>query len=282
MTEHVPGCNGEAGAASEARATDPFAPLYQCPEPPGLSFAHERIFAPVSYPLVRRLSIVPIVHSEALAMAAWFPVCWRAQGGEFHLSVLRSLLPDAEDSQPTGSPRSPASLPLALRCYPVAITPGLGHGGPMMVERGLADQPTDAGAPLFLANGKPSRGLTQRYRSAMIARHAAVTTAAMTAELALAGAFRPWAISLEVQPGRRLCVPDLWHVPADGLGDAALQGLLGRHGVDAAVLLSAHRLSLFRVGTLLRAARRALAQEAPPRSSAMAVPGAAVAIEERP
>jgi hypothetical protein len=274
MTEHPQTGDGEAGAYSDARGTEPFARLYECPEALDLSFAHERIFAPVSYPIVRRLSIVPIVHSEALAMAAWFPVCWRAHAGEFHLSALRSLLPDAEGSQPPGSPRLPASLPLALRSYPVAITPGLGHGGAMLVERSLADQPTDAGAPLFLANGKPSRGLIHRYRSAMIARHAAVATAAITADLALAGAFRPWTLSLEVQPGRRLSVPDLWHVPAEGLEDAALQGLLGRHGVDAAVLLSAHRLSLFRVGTLLKAARRALAAEARPRASGAASGGA--------
>jgi hypothetical protein len=234
---------------------DRFAVLYDNPEKLSASFAHERIYAPQSYALVRELQIVPAVHVEALAMAAWFPVCWRQAPPGPELVILRSLASIADGLQPRGAPRQPASLPLALRSYPVAIHADLGQRGAIMVERAIADQPTDLGAPLALSDGRPSRGLQNRYRTALIARQAAEATAAMTAALAEAGAFQPWPLCFATSAGE-VAVDGLLHASGEVLDGPQGRALLQRFGVDIAVLLSAHRLSLFRIGELRAAYER--------------------------
>jgi hypothetical protein len=234
---------------------DRFSGLYARPERLSAGFAHERIYAPPSYAVVRELQIVPAVHVEALAMAAWFPVCWRRGSDGPELVVLRSLAENADGRQPRGSPRQPASLPLALRCYPVAIHPDLGQRGAVMVERAIADKPTDLGAPLALPDGRPSRGLQNRYRAALIASHAAEATAAMTAELEKANAFQPWDLSFATAAGQA-DVHGLLHASGDVLDGPHGRALLQRFGVDIAALLAAHRLSLFRIGELKAAFER--------------------------
>lgn len=231
--------------------------LYEAPARLEMSFAHERLFAPQAYPVPRRAQRVPIVHVEALAMAAWFPVCWERRRNGPRLCVLRSLLKDAERAQPAGSPRNPASLPLALRSYPVAITPELGAGGAILVDRVVADRPGDVGAPFIMADGKPSRGLLHRYRTAMIVRHAAARADEITRALAEADAFRTWSLVFELGPRTTIAINDLLYVPPEAMEDGAVRDLLARFGMEAAVLLSAHRMSLFRINALLQAARKA-------------------------
>jgi hypothetical protein len=234
---------------------DRFAALYDRTERLAASFAHERIYAPPSYALVRELQIVPAVHVEALAMAAWFPVCWRSAASGPELCILRSLAENADGAQPPGSPRNPASLPLALRSYPVAIHDDLGRNGAIIVEHAIADRPTDAGAPLALSDGRPSRGLRNRFRTALIARHAAETTGAMTDALAEAGAFQPWPLRFPTAAGE-VWIDGLMHVPGDILDGPSGRPLLARFGIEFAALLAAHRLSLFRVAELRLAYER--------------------------
>jgi hypothetical protein len=240
---------------------DRFERLYQEPERLSVAFAHERIFAPPAYPLVRRLQVAPLVHIEALAMAAWFPVCWRSGPGLPELVALRSLAEDAEVGQPPGSPRQPASLPMALRAYPVAVTRQLGDGGAIIVERAVADAPGDQGAPLAMPDGKPSRALAQRYRTALVARHAAAATDAMTAALHEADAFRPWPLRFPLAGGF-LEVEGMLHAPAEAIPVQKGKELLARFGVDLSVLLTAHRISLFRIADLLGAAEKAARADA--------------------
>jgi hypothetical protein len=234
---------------------DRFAALYDNPEKLSAGFAHERIYAPQSYALVRELQIVPAVHVEALAMAAWFPVCWRHGPHGPELVILRSLSPVADGLQPRGAPRQPASLPLALRSYPVAIHADLGQRGAIMVERAIADQPTDMGAPMALPDGRPSRGLQNRYRTALIARQAAEATSAMTRALDEVGAFQSWPLCFATSAGE-VAVDGLLHASGEVLDGPHGRALLQRFGVDIAVLLSAHRLSLFRIGELRAAYER--------------------------
>lgn len=231
--------------------------LYEAPRRLEMSFAHERLFAPQAYPIPRRAQRVPIVHVEALAMAAWFPVCWERSRSGPRLCVLRSLLSDAEMAQPPGSPRNPASLPLALRSYPVAITPQLGADGAILIDRAVADRPGDVGAPFIMGDGKPSRGLLHRYRTAMVVRHAAPRTREITLALAEADAFRAWPLVFELGPRTTIAINDLLHVRPEAMEDGAVRDLLARFGMEAAVLLSAHRMSLFRINALLKAARMA-------------------------
>src|SRR6185369_2199867 len=94
--------------------------LYENYRPLELSDGDKRIFAPIAYPQVRRAQLVPIVHIEALNLAAWFPICWQIKETSAVLVVLRSLLRDGS-RQPSGSPELPASLPLALRAYPFVV-----------------------------------------------------------------------------------------------------------------------------------------------------------------
>ncbi|MGL4239873.1 MAG: SapC family protein [Beijerinckiaceae bacterium] len=234
---------------------DRFASLYDRPEPLAASFAHERIYAPPSYALVREAQVVPAVHVEALAMAAWFPVCWRRGEARHELVILRSLSEGAQGAQPPGSPSVPASLPLVLRSYPVAIHPRLGDNGAVMVERAVADHPTDAGAPMALADGRPSRGLLNRFRSALIARHAAALTDAMTEALMAIDAFRDWSLDLPTAAGR-VSLEGFLHVPGEALDGEDGRRLVARFGIDIVALLAAHRLSLFRIGDLRLAFER--------------------------
>lgn len=233
-----------------------FSSLYDAPSRLDGSCAHHRIFAQTAYARVRSEPIVPIVHLEALAMAAWFPVCWQRRPSGLIPVVLRSLL-DTGDGQPPGAGRAAGALPMALRSYPVMIAPDLGVDGRVYVDLAVADRPSDAGAPLLMPDGRPSRGLLQRYRAALVARHAIDDTAAMTETLDRHGFFEPWTLDFDLGGAERLFVPDLFVLRLDAVEATAMRRVLMEFGVDAATLVTAHRISLFRIGILLKAARAA-------------------------
>src|SRR5919106_4229175 len=95
--------------------------LYESPRRLTSKWGHCRIFAPEAYELVRTLQLVPIIHAEALSLAAYFPIVWHVRNGETVLCVLRSLLAGG-----LGHPVKPThvggGLPLALRGFPVIAT----------------------------------------------------------------------------------------------------------------------------------------------------------------
>lgn len=239
--------------------------LYEAPRRLVSAMASERLYAPEAYPLVRSLQRVPIVHAEALGMAAWFPVCWERKGSALRLCVLRSLIANAEGHQPAGSPVRPDSLPLALRAYPITATSGVGEDGLVLVDHVIPDQPTDAGAPLLLPNGKPSRGLLMRYRAALIAAQAVERTVAITEALVETGVFRPWALVFAIDERTTIAINDLLYLDLDQIDFSQLRALIAAFGSDLTTLLTAHRLSLFRINALIAVARKANRPgEAPP------------------
>jgi hypothetical protein len=235
--------------------------LYERPSQLEPEWAHERIFAQIAYAPVLARQSVPIVHLEALAMAAWFPVCWLKHGDSFQLSVLRSLLPDGS-GQPVGSPRTIASLPLLLRSYPVVVCDDLGKEGRLWIDKVIADNPTDGGAPMVKSDGRPSRGLMLRYRSALVARQAFPVTEQISAGLALLEAFEPWPLAFPLGHGVEAEIQNAYVVRPDLLETPRVRALLRVFGIEAGILLTAHRLSLFRIGQLIRSAKAAVTQRA--------------------
>lgn len=244
--------------------------LYETPRRLTSAWGHCRIFAPEAYRRVRTQQLVPIVYTEALALAPHFPICWHVLNGEANLCVLRSLLGNG-----LGHPIKPTyasgALPLALRAFPVAVT-SPDEADEIWIDDVMADQPTDIGAPILMANGRLSRGAALRVQTALAFRRALDITRQFTDGLASRRLLEPWPLDFELDPdGRRVRIDDLMVVRSSALGSPETIQYLQELGVDAAMFLTAHRTSLFRTPPLLNAARAALAREAlPPESGAAA------------
>ena len=73
-----------------------------------------RIYAPLAYAPVRNAAVVPIVHSECLTLASWFPLVWQRRQATVEFVAIRALLND-QRAQP---PAARALLPLLLHAYP--------------------------------------------------------------------------------------------------------------------------------------------------------------------
>jgi hypothetical protein len=244
--------------------------LYENPRRLTSSWGHCRIFAPEAYRRVRTQRLVPIVCTEALTLAPHFPICWCARNGETSLCALRSLLDDG-----LGHPSKPTyaggALPLALRAFPVAVT-SPDAADEIWIDDVVADQPTDIGAPLLMANGHLSRGAALRVQAAIALRRALDITQQFTDGLASRRLLESWPLDFELAPdGSRVRIDDLMVVRSSALGSPEVVQYLQEFGVDAAMFLTAHRTSLFRTSILLQAARAAVAREAlPPESGAAA------------
>jgi len=65
---------------------------YENPIPITPALTHRRIYSPLAYPLVRTTQVVDVVISEALRLAALFPVAWQRRGGAIDLVAGRSPL----------------------------------------------------------------------------------------------------------------------------------------------------------------------------------------------
>ncbi len=230
--------------------------LHDCPRRLTSGWGHSRIFAPEAYERVRNRQLVPIVHGEALTLAAWFPICWQMRSDDRPvLCVLRSLLPDG-----TGHPVRPSNasgaLPAALRAFPVILTRAADAAPEIWVDDVMADQPTDVGAPLLMSDGRLSRGAAQRVHTVMMLRQSIDRTESLTGSLHSEGLLEPWPLDFEVGPaGQRARFDDLLVMRGAALASTATIQLLRTFGVDAATFLTAHRISLFRIAVLIQAAR---------------------------
>ncbi len=236
--------------------------LYALPTPIRTDWGHHRIFAQQAYRTVREAPFVPIVMAEALDLARWFPLCWVLDaGGEPVLAAFRSLLAEGG-----GIPAGEEALPLALQAFPFVV-PGQDamESRTIAVDAGLADRPTDIGAPILGEDGRFTRAARARARTAVHVGHCLAATRSVSRNLHEQGLLKPWAVDLEIGEGRRAAFDNLLIVDTDRLDDPALHGLMAEAGIEAALLVSAHRLSLFRMNALLMAARRDLrrALEAP-------------------
>jgi hypothetical protein len=230
--------------------------FYRNIEPLGAEHGSRRIYSPISYAAVRERQIVPIVHIEALALAAWFPICWQSNSGRPELVALRSLRPDGS-AQPPGSPENMSSLPLMLRAFPFAVLTSQEDvaAGARYFEDATADRPTDIGAAILLPDGRPSRGAQMRLRSVQAYVEARQLTDDMTDALASLDLFEPWPLDFKVDD-EQLRVDDMLIVRQAAFGQPPIQQFLKQFGPAGALLLGAHRISLFRAGNLVQAAQQ--------------------------
>ena len=216
---------------------------------------HMRIFAPISYATVRRAQLVPLVHSEAFTVASWFPICWQIKADQPVLVALRTLKADGS-SQPAGSPGFPASLPLALRAYPfvVGLNKPIEDPQHVLIDDTIPDEPSNVGAPILTPDGSFGSGATLKLNAVTAFNEALAFTQILGEELALQNLLEPWPLHFQIGQAS-ISVGDLFIVRQSEFGGLALYRFIKNLGVEAASLLGAHRLSLFRAGALLQAAK---------------------------
>ena len=230
--------------------------FYKNITPLGSAHGGKRIYAPVSYAAVRELQLVPIVHIEALALAAWFPICWQSSATRPELVVLRSLREDGS-CQPAGSPENVGSLPLVLRAFPFAVASPEPNADPneCHFDDTVADRPTDIGAPILLPDGRPGRGAQMRLRAVQAYVEARDLTDEMTDALATNDLFEPWPLDFKVAD-EQLRIDGMLIVRQTAFGQPPIQQFLVQFGAAGALFLGAHRISLFRAGNLVQAAHQ--------------------------
>lgn len=221
-----------------------------------------RIFSPFGYRLVRECQIAPVVHSEAMRLAIWFPVVWQKDGPSYRLVVLRSLLRDGRGITEDAA-RNLESLPHLLFAFPLAVRNP--HGDPAATKLGfdnaMCDEPTDIGSMVWDAQGNMTPGADLRRIKLTSFMQDARTTGTLSQALAQKGLLQPWPIEMDVG-GTSVRVDGLFCVNPSVFTTPDLAGLLDRFGAGMAELLAAHRLSLYRINWLRAAARRAMAQPA--------------------
>lgn len=214
-----------------------------------------RIYAPQAYAQVRDTAVVPVIHSESAALAAWFPLVWRARSWGQEFVAIRALLDD-QNAQPAAAR---ALLPMVLHGYPFLLDPALcpARDAPKRLDDVFADAPTDVGATITSVNHKLTRATISRFRVLDRFAEEAEVTAAVSAALAKRGLLVPWPLAFEIA-GHEVGIPDLLMIRREAYETPAFADVLRDHGRPAAVIISHHRLSLFRAGGLLAAARAAM------------------------
>lgn len=222
--------------------------------PVDLKVGRRRIFAQRSYPAVRESQRIPVVHSEALELAAWFPVVWHRGAGEgANFVALRTLLPGGR-GHPVGSPAIAGSLPLLLKAYPFgprrSSAPDV-----ILIDDVVADQPTDIGAPILGKSGAPNIGAKQRIAAMRQFQAALPETLEMTRTLEELDLLVPW--NLDFPDDAHLgSFPGYLTVKPGALESSAFVPFARRFGLEGLRLISAHSLSLFRAGILYRRAKQ--------------------------
>lgn len=214
-----------------------------------------RIFAPFAYRVVRELNVVPIVHAEASRLALWFPVAWQIKDGHARLVTLRALLPDAL-AVPAPARAALEYLPTLLQAYPFTLDPNepARPQAAKMFSDVVAEFPGNVGASITTVDRKLSRATLQRFQALDFFCEHAPATQALSDMLFADSLFDPWELKFDVE-GSQIDIPDIFIVRQSAFETGAFARVLVRHGAMAAQLLGIHRLSLFRAGSLLAAAR---------------------------
>ncbi|MCB8836490.1 SapC family protein [Aurantimonas sp. VKM B-3413] len=209
-----------------------------------------RLYAPNSYRSVREASLVPVVTAEALSLAAFFPLVWSLEGDHVELMALRSLIPLGRAQLPD-TLRIYKALPLLLQAFPLRLMPESPRQ--FGLDGALPDRPTDTGAPIFTPQRTLSRGADIKLRALSALKRSLDETQAISQAL--------WDLEMLME----------WQLPLDGIAHAEVGPLFvvstepsvlsrqielaTRFGADAMLLVAAHRISLYRTGPLLTAAR---------------------------
>ena len=211
-----------------------------------------RIYAPLAYAPVRNAAVVPIVHSECLMLALWFPMVWRRRQAAVEFVVIRALLND----QRTQPPAARALLPLLLHAYPFVFDPDqpVGIDTRKMLDDVFADAPTDVGASITTVNRKLARATASRFQILDRFANESVVTTAIGNALADLDLLEPWPLKFDID-GHHVEIPDLMVIRPSAFDSGALAGLLEAWGMPCAQMLGLHRISLFRAGVLLAAAK---------------------------
>lgn len=211
-----------------------------------------RIYAPQAYAPVRNAAVVPIVHSECLTLASWFPLVWQRRQGTIQFVAIRALLND-QRAQP---PAARALLPLLLHAYPFVFDPRqqLRADSPKMLDDVFADAPTDVGASITTVHRKLARATTGRFRLLDRFAHESQVTSAIGSALAELDTLEPWPLKFDIG-GNNVEIPDLLVIRPSAFEQGHLARLLGMYGVPCARMLGLHRISLYRAGVLLAMAK---------------------------
>ncbi|MBN9062946.1 MAG: SapC family protein [Rhizobiales bacterium] len=220
---------------------------------------HRRIYAPAAYRQVRALSLVPIVHTEVFDLAALFPTCWTMTPEGPELMALRSLLSDGS-AMPGGEKAGLTVLPLAFQAYPFVVPHGeVAASEAVLVDLAIADQPSDIGAPIIMADGQPARATLTRARLALQTGGVLGVTRALSQFAHEEGLLEPWPLKFELGDGESVDIDGLMVLSRARLEAPGVRKAIRAFGVEAGLFFSAHRLSLFRISGLLSAARAVVA-----------------------
>jgi hypothetical protein len=216
-----------------------------------------RIYAPVAYAPVRDTAVIPVVHTEAHQLAAWFPLVWRRRGTEYDFVAVRALIND-QRAQP---PVARALLPRILHAYPFVFDPAAppSPSSIRMLDDVFADHPTDIGATITTVNGRLSRATVMRFRMLDGLAEDFPPTRRIGQALAALDLFEPWRLKFDIG-GRVVEIPDLVIVRQDAFETGGFAPVLAELGASAALVLGLHRISIFRAGALLATARKLLQQ----------------------
>jgi hypothetical protein len=247
---------------------NPWPALYEQPTPLTAQWGHHRIFAQAAYRRLRDMTLVPIVHTEIIELARAFPTCWAMTSEGPVLSVLRALTEDGSGI-PAGARKTPSLLPRALQAYPI-IVPAAADAIDSRIhfDQIIAEDPTDIGAPLMMADGKLSRATMLRARTAASVGRSLPATVGITRSLHEAGLLEPWPLHFDLGNGRSVDIDNLLVLSRSRLDDPSIYRTIAAFGADAAILIAAHRLSLFKVSGLLAAAKAVAAKRSASRSTA--------------
>lgn len=234
---------------------------YRAPQPLTSDKLGSRIFSPFAYRMIRESMVVPVGYLEAIELSIWLPIVWRNQAGGHQLVTVRSLIP-GESGVPADSIANLHALPLIALAYPLMYPPGqpVVPQGSRWIDSELVDQPTDAGAPIVDIAGKPTKGATMRMRALDDFAEQLPATEAITRFLVEKNLLEPWKVSFDVA-GKRIGYDDLMVVRSAAFDGGDLMPIFLELGAAGARFFSAHRLSLFRAGTLLRTARLVLEKQ---------------------
>lgn len=238
-----------------------------------------RIYAPLAYAYARNVAVVPIVHSETFQLASWFPLVWRRDGARLEFVAIRSLLND-QRAQP---PAARSLLPLILHAYPFVFDPSRppGPDSAKMLDDVFADAPTDIGASITTVDRKLTRGTTTRFRALDAFARDLVVTQEIGSAVGALNLFDPWELKFNIE-GRIVEIPDLLIVRQAAFETGVFSPLLEQFGAPAAYVLGLHRISLFRAGILLAAARSHLKTESNAAAAAAATTTPAVTRDSTP
>ena len=234
--------------------TPPGSASLLCEQPIALEkdVLRRRIYAPLAYAPVRNAAVVPIVHSECLTLASWFPLVWQRRQATVEFVAIRALLND-QRAQPPAARRL---LPLLLHAYPFVFDPRqpVRTDSPKMLDDVFADAPTDVGASITTIHRKLARASTSRFRLLDRFAHESVVTGAIGSALAELDVLEPWPLKFDIG-GNNVEIPDLLVIRPSAFEGEHFSRLLGSYGVPCARMLGLHRISLFRAGVLLGMAK---------------------------